>query len=278
MKPRSGGIEGRPASLLIPASIALAFLLLPLVAILGEAPWDGFLSLASSPTALEALRLSLIASVSAAAIAFVTGVPLAWLLARDVLPGTRVWRALVIVPLLLPPVVSGVALLSAFGRRGLVGSWIYEWTGFQFPFSIAGVIIAGAFVALPFLVITVESAFRSVDRDIEEAAAVDGASTQRIFRSITLPAIAPALVAGTVLAWARAIGEFGATITFAGNLEGVTQTMPLAVYQALESDRDSAIALSIMLLIVAVAILVSLRGHYLVGGSSTPKFKNSPAS
>lgn len=252
-----------PVLLFIPGLIALGFLLIPVVAIVGDAPWGSFSSIASSPTTLQALRLSLISSVSATAIAFVLGVPLAWLLARNVLPGTRFWRALVIVPLLLPPVVSGVALLSAFGRRGFIGGWIYDATGFQFPFSIAGVILAQAFVAMPFLVITVESAFRTVDREIEEAATVDGASTQRVFRSVTLPMIAPALLAGTVLAWARAIGEFGATITFAGNLEGNTQTMPLAVYSALESDRDSAIALSIMLIVVAVAILVSLRGYYL---------------
>lgn len=257
-----------PPSVVVPGSIALAFLLIPLLAIVLDAPWGNFFSIASSPTALEALRLSLIASVSAAGLAFVTGVPLAWLLARDVLPFTRMWRALVIVPLLLPPVVSGVALLSAFGRRGLVGGWIYDLTGFQFPFSMAGVILAATFVALPFLVITVEGAIRSVDRDIEEAAAVDGATTARILRSITLPSIAPALVAGTVLAWARAIGEFGATVTFAGNLEGSTQTMPLAVYTALESDRESALALSIMLLVVAVAILVSLRSYYMPGRQS----------
>jgi molybdate transport system permease protein len=261
--------ERRPLGLLIPGLIALIFLIAPLIAIISEAPWASLTKIFTSPTALEALRLSLIASVSATAIAFVTGVPLAWLLAREVLPWTRVWRALVIVPLLLPPVVAGVALLSAFGRRGLVGGWIYDLTGFQLPFSIAGVIIAEAFVAMPFLVITVESAFRNVNRDIEEAASVDGASTTRIFRSITLPLIIPALIAGTVLAWARAIGEFGATITFAGNLEGTTQTMPLAVYTALESDRDSAIALSLMLLVVAVAVLVSLRRYYLPGRKST---------
>ena len=260
--------EQRPLGLLIPAIVALAFLIAPLIAIISDAPWSSLSAIFTSPTALEALRISLIASLSATAIAFVTGVPLAWLLAKEVLPWTRVWRALVIVPLLLPPVVAGVALLSAFGRRGLIGGWIYDLTGFQLPFSIAGVIVAEAFVAMPFLVITVESAFRNVNRDIEEAASVDGASTFRIFRSITLPLIVPALIAGTVLAWARAIGEFGATITFAGNLEGSTQTMPLAVYAALESDRDSAIALSLMLLVVAVAILVSLRSHYLPGRKS----------
>ena len=209
--------------------------------------------------------MTLIASILATALSFALGVPLAWLLARDVLPLTRLWRALVIVPLLLPPVVSGVALLSAFGRRGLVGGWLYDSTGFQLPFHTAGVVVAATFVAMPFLIITVEGAFRSVDREIEEAAAVDGATSTRVLHSITLPAIAPALLAGTVLAWARAVGEFGATITFAGNLQGATQTMPLAIYTAMESDRDTAIAMSIMLLVVAVAILVSLRGYYLPG-------------
>ena len=253
----------RPAFLLIPGVVAIAFLVVPLLALLADAPWAAFPSILTSPTALEALRLSMITSVIATSVATVVGAPLAWLLARDVLPGTRVIRALVIVPLLLPPVVSGVALLSAFGRRGPVGGVIYDATGWQFPFSTAGVVLAGTFVAMPFLVITLEGAFRSQDREIEEAAAVDGATPRMIFLRITLPMVLPALLAGITMTWARAIGEFGATITFAGNLEGTTQTLPLAVYTALESDRDSAMALSIMLLVVAVAILVSLRGYYL---------------
>lgn len=253
----------RPAFLLIPGVVAIAFLVVPLLALLADAPLAAFPSILTSPTALEALRLSMITSVIATSVATVVGAPLAWLLARDVLPGTRVIRALVIVPLLLPPVVSGVALLSAFGRRGPVGGVIYDATGWQFPFSTAGVVLAGTFVAMPFLVITLEGAFRSQDREIEEAAAVDGATPRMIFLRITLPMVLPALLAGITLTWARAIGEFGATITFAGNLEGTTQTLPLAVYTALESDRDSAMALSIMLLVVAVAILVSLRGYYL---------------
>jgi molybdate transport system permease protein len=257
--------ERRPAFLLIPGFIAIGFLTLPLVALLTQAPWSAFPAIVTSPFALEALRVSLITSVTATAFAILVGVPLAWLLARNVLPATRFVRALVVVPLLLPPVVSGVALLAAFGRRGLVGAYIYDLTGFQFPFSTAGVVMASAFVAMPFLVITLEGAFRARDRELEEAAAVDGASARTIFLRITLPLVTPALLAGITLTWARAIGEFGATITFAGNLEGVTQTMPLAVYTALESDRDAAIALSIMLLVVAVAILVSLRGYYLPG-------------
>jgi molybdate transport system permease protein len=255
--------QRRPAFLLIPGFIAIGFLTLPLIALITQAPWSAFPAIVTSPFALEALRISLLTSVTATVFATVVGVPTAWLLARDALPATRVVRALVIVPLLLPPVVSGVALLSAFGRRGFLGAYIYDATGFQFPFSTAGVVLASAFVAMPFLIITLEGAFRAQSRELEEAAAVDGASARTTFFRVTLPLVTPALLAGITLTWARAIGEFGATITFAGNLEGVTQTMPLAIYTALESDRDAAIALSIMLLVVAVAILVSLRGYYL---------------
>ena len=255
----------RPAFLLIPGLVAITFLLIPLIAIIGEVPLDSFASIITSSSARAALRLSLITSVIATAFATLVGAPLAWLLSRDALPATRLIRALVIVPLLLPPVVSGVALLTAFGRRSLIGGWIYDSTGWQLPFSTAGVVVAEAFVAMPFLVITLEGAFRSQDREVEEAAAIDGANSRQIFSKITLPLVGPALLAGITLTWARAIGEFGATITFAGNLEGTTQTMPLAVYAALESDRDTAIALSVTLLVVAVAILVSLRGYYLPG-------------
>lgn len=256
----------RPAFLLIPGLVAVLFLVLPLLVLFFDAEWSAFPEILRSSVAREALRLSIITSLAATAFATLVGAPLAWLLSRDALPATRVVRALVIVPLLLPPVVSGVALLSAFGRRGFIGGWIYQQTGWQFPFSTAGVILAAAFVSMPFLVITLEGAFRAQDREVEEAAAVDGASPRVIFTKITLPLVLPALLAGITLTWARAIGEFGATITFAGNLEGVTQTMPLAVYTALDVDRDVAIALSIILIVVAVAILVSLRGYYLPRG------------
>ncbi|MFM1917688.1 MAG: hypothetical protein RJB01_1203 [Actinomycetota bacterium] len=264
-------IDRRPAFLLIPGLIALAFLLIPLLALLADAPLDSFTSILTSATAREALRLSLVTSIIATFFATIVGVPLAWLLAHEALPATRLIRALVIVPLLLPPVVSGVALLTAFGRRSLIGGWIYDATGWQFPFTTVGVVLAEAFVAMPFLIITLEGAFRSQDRDVEEAAATDGANARQIFTRITVPLVLPALLAGITLTWARAIGEFGATITFAGNLEGATQTMPLAVYTALETDRDSAIALSITLLVVAVAILVTLRGYYLPGRTNAAK-------
>ena len=258
----------RPWFLLVPGVVALAFLVVPLLALLAQAPWGSFGGILTSPEALAALRLSLVTSLLATLVALVIGVPLAWLLARDALPGVRVWRALVLVPLLLPPVVAGVALLAALGRRGLVGQWLYEGLGLQLPFSTAGVVIAEAFVAMPFLVIAVEGGFRAVDRRMEDAAATLGASTWTTFRRVTLPLAWPALVAGIVLCWARALGEFGATITFAGNFPGVTQTMPLAVYTALETDRSVAIALSIVLLAVSITVLVLLRGRYLRGGGT----------
>ncbi len=256
-------IATRPWFLVAPGLLAIAFLVVPLAALLLESPWGSFTAIVTTPTALEALRLSAVTSIAATGIAAVIGIPLAWLLAREVLPGTRVLRALVIVPLLLPPVVSGVALLAAFGRRGLVGGPLYDAFGIQFPFSTAGVVLAETFVAMPFLIITLEGAFRSLDRRYEDAAVTLGASSWTVFRRITLPLIAPSLIAGGVLCWARALGEFGATITFAGNLPGVTQTMPLAVYTALESDRDVAIALSVLLLALSVTVLIALRGHYL---------------
>ena len=247
------------------ALVALVFLAVPLVGLLVAAPWGRMPALLTSATAVEAIRLSLVTSVLAAGLCVLLGVPLAWVLARRDFPGHRVVRGLVLVPLVLPPVVGGVALLTAFGRRGIVGQYLYDWWGLQLPFSTAGVVLAEAFVALPFLVITVEGALRGLDRRFEDAARTLGAHPTRVLLRVTLPLIAPSLIAGTVLAWARALGEFGATITFAGNFPGVTQTLPLAVYSALEVDRDEAIALSVVLLAVSFAVLVSLRGR-LMGG------------
>ena len=250
------------------AAVGIAFLSIPLVGLLLTTPWARLPELLTSPIAVEALRLSLITSISATALAVIIGVPLAWVLARSRVRGRTLIRALVTLPLVLPPVVGGVALLLAFGRRGLIGQYLYDWFGVQLPFSTAGVIMAEAFVAMPFLVITVEGALRSADPRFDEAAATLGAKRWTILRRITLPLIGPALVAGAILAWARALGEFGATITFAGNLPGVTQTLPLAVYSALDTDREAAIALSLVLLIASLAVLLLLRDRYLRGGSS----------
>ena len=248
---------------MVPGVLALAFLVAPLVALLMRAPWGSFVAIISSPVARDALRLSLITATMATALATVLGVPLAWLIARSGLPGTGIARSLVLVPLLIPPVVSGVALLNAFGRRGAFGQLLYERFGFQLPFTTAGVVLAEAFVAMPFLVIAVEGGFRSLNSQYEEAAATLGASSWMTFRRVTLPMIAPALGAGMVLCRARALGEFGATITFAGNFPGVTQTMPLAVYQALETDPSVAIALSLLLIGICVVVLIALRGRFI---------------
>lgn len=254
----------RPPWPLVPlAALALAFLLLPLFALLQRAPWSSLADLLSEPVVSEALRLSLVSACAATGLSLVGGVPLAWMLARTELPGRSLVRALVILPMVLPPVVGGAALLFAFGRRGLFGGPVYDATGLLLPFSIWGVIAANTFVAMPFLVVTVEAGLRSTDRRYEDAAATLGAGRWMTFRRITLPMTAPAIVAGAVLCWARALGEFGATVTFAGNLQGRTQTMPLAVFLALESDREAAVALSLVLVAVSLAVLVPLRGRWL---------------
>jgi molybdate transport system permease protein len=236
---------------------------LPLVGLLLRAPWATLPARLTAPGVLAALRLSLVTATLATGMCLLLGVPLAWLLARTGLPGRRFVRALVTVPLVLPPVVGGVALLLVFGRRGLVGEWLDATFGFTLPFTTAGVVVAEAFVAMPFLVISVEGALRGADVRYEEAAATLGASRWTAFRRVTLPLIAPGVAAGAVLCWARALGEFGATITFAGNFPGRTQTMPLAVYLALEQDLDAAIVLSLVLLVVSVTILLVLRDRWI---------------
>jgi molybdate transport system permease protein len=252
-----------PVPLLVPAVIGLAFLLLPLIALLVRAPWRSLPDQLTSPQVWEALRLSLVCATVATAASLVVGVPLAWLLARTSFPGRGLVRALVTLPLVLPPVVGGVALLLAFGRNGVVGQWLDSWFGITLPFTTAGVVLAETFVAMPFLVISVEGTLRAADPRYEEAAATLGASRFTAFRRVTLPLIAPGIAAGAVLAWARALGEFGATITFAGNFPGRTQTMPLAVYLALQNDPAAAIALSLVLLAVSIAVLAALRDRWM---------------
>src|SRR3954447_1670903 len=252
-----------PWPLAAPAAVGALFLLAPLVGLLVRAPWSGLPAILSDAEVLTALRLSLVSATVATGVSIVLGVPLAWALARVRVRGISALRALVTLPLVLPPVVGGVALLLALGRRGLIGEHLDQWFGITLPFTTPGVIVAETFVAMPFLVIAVEGAFRGADRGLEEAAATLGASRLTVFRQITLPLISPSLVAGAVLCWARALGEFGATITFAGNFPGVTQTMPLKVYLALESDPQAAIALSLVLLAVSVLVLAALRDRWL---------------
>jgi molybdate transport system permease protein len=256
----------RGAAPAVLAAGALALVVLPLAGLLQRAPWSSIGSALRDHDGLLALRLSMECSLGALGISILLGVPLAWILARRRFPGRSLTRALVTLPMVLPPVVGGIALLYAFGKRGFAGRWLYTLTGWRLPFTVGGAILAEAFVAMPFLVVTAEAAFRSFDRRTEEAAATLGASPAYRFRRITLPAVGPALAAGAALTWARALGEFGATITFAGNFPGTTQTMPLAIYGDIESGNDGvAIALSLVLLVVSLIVLVSLRDRWLGG-------------
>jgi molybdate transport system permease protein len=251
-----------PVLLAAPAALALLFLLLPLAGLLVRAPWADAATVLTSPQARQALGLSLVTATVSMVLAIVLGVPLAWLLARPGLPGASVLRALVTVPLVLPPVVGGVALFTVLGRSGLIGRPLYTLTGFAFPFTPYAVVLAQSFVALPFLVLAVEGALRAADRRYEEAAATLGARPLTVFRRVTLPLVGPGIAAGAVLAWARALGEFGATITFAGSFPGTTRTMPLEVYLALETDPSAALLLSVLLLAVSIAVLVLLRDRW----------------
>ncbi len=251
-----------PAPVLALAIVAVLFFALPLIGLLWRAPWSSAWGYLTEDSALTALRLSLICSLWATLLSVVFGVPLAWLLARVEFPGRAVVRALCTLSMVLPPVVGGVALFFALGRRGLVGQYLDRWFDVRLPFTTAGVVVAQTFVAMPFLVITVEAALRQLDRRVEDASRTLGASSWYTFRRVTLPAIRPALVAGAVLAWARALGEFGATITFAGNFPGTTQTMPLAVYLALETNPEQAIVLALLLIAISFAVLVALRDRW----------------
>jgi molybdate transport system permease protein len=244
------------------AGVAVLFFALPLAGLLWRAPWRHAWSTLTDHDALTALRLSLISSVWATGLSVLFGVPLAWLLARVPFRGRSIVRALCTMSMVLPPVVGGVALFFALGRRGLAGQWLDRWFGIRLPFTLAGVVVAQTFVAMPFLVITVEAALRQLDLRFDDAARTLGASRWYTFRRVTLPAVRPALAAGAVLAWARALGEFGATITFAGSFPGTTQTLPLAVYLALESDPPRAIVLALLLIVVSFAVLIGLRDRW----------------
>lgn len=252
----------RPAPSLALALLGIAFLALPLLGLLLRVPWSDLPSQLSEPALGQALGLSLLCSVAAAALAGLLGLPLAHWLALGRSRG-RTWvRILVVLPMVLPPVVAGVALLLAFGRQGLIGAPLEALTGITLGFTPFAVILAEAYVALPFFVLAAESGLRSIDPRFAEAAATLGAGPARRFRTITLPLIAPALRAGLLLAWARALGEFGATITFAGNFAGETRTLPLAVYTALETSPDAAIALSVVLVAISAGVLFLLRDRW----------------
>jgi molybdate transport system permease protein len=259
---RGGRRAWPPLALAVLAGAGVALFAIPFAGLLARTPWTRLPSILAGDVIADAFRLSVVTSAATTAVSLALGVPLAWLLARVDFPGRSLVRGMVTLPLVLPPVVGGAALLFAVGRRGLVGAPLEQATGLVLPFSIWGVILANTFVAMPFLVITVEGALRNLDRRYEEAAASLGARRWSVLCRITLPMIGPSLMAGTVLCWARAFGEFGATITFAGNLQGRTQTLPLAVFVALERDRDIAVAISLVMVLISLVVLVSLRDRW----------------
>ena len=255
-----------PAVVVALAALGAAFVLLPVAGLLARAPWERVGELLTSDVAIEGARVSLIVSLGAAALSLLVGVPLGLFLGRSSFPGLTFMRALALLPLVLPPVVAGIGLLTAFGRRGLLGGPARA-IGLELPFTTTGAAIAAAFVSFPFIVLAVEAGLRSLDTRLEDAAASLGASRWYVLRRITIPLLAPQIAAGAVLAWARALGEFGATITFAGNFRGETQTMPLAVFEALQSDPGAATVLSLVLVVLSLAVLIALRGRF-VGTAS----------
>lgn len=249
-------LGGIPAWIAVIAAVGALLIVVPIVSLATRVEWPNFGALISSESSLAALSLSLRTSLASTVLCILLGVPLALVLARTSFPGKRILRALILLPLVLPPVVGGIALLAAFGRRGLLGSSL-EALGVSIAFSTVAVVLAQTFVALPFLVLSLEASLRAAGSRYEAVASTLGASPSTVFRRVTLPLVLPGLVTGAVLAFARALGEFGATLTFAGSLEGVTRTLPLEIYLQRETDPDAAVALALVLVVVAVIVMVA---------------------
>jgi molybdate transport system permease protein len=251
-----------PKPLYLLALVALGFLVLPLVGLISRVNFSTLRADLTSTDALTALRLSLVTAAAATVACVIVGLPLAIVIARSGTAAAAWLRTLVLVPLVLPPMVGGLALLSLLGRTGVVGKPLFAHYGFSLPYTTAGVVVAQAFVAMPFFVITVEGTLRTSGTGHEQIAATLGAGRWRVLTRITVPLIMPGLVAGTVLCFARALGEFGATALFAGNSPGITRTMPLAIYTAFNGvgvSQDSALALSLLLLVSATVVVGGLR-------------------
>ena len=255
---RSSPVRRAPLLIGALAAVGIAFIVTPIAALLIRAPWSDLAHELSTSGAWIALRLSIEVSLAAAALSLLFGAPIAWVLARSSIPGRSVLRAVVILPLVLPPVVGGVGLLAALGRSGVVGRWL-DAIGIQLTFTIWGAIVATTFVSIPLVILAAEAGLRSLDPRLEGAAAAMGASRSYVLRRVTIPLLRPQLAAGLVLAWARALGEFGATITFAGNLAGRTQTLPLAVFEARQQDPGAAILTSLLLVALSLIVLVAMR-------------------
>ena len=252
----------------LPAAAGLVFVVLPLIALAAKVDWSRFGALVSSPDSQAALMLSLRTATASTLLCLLLGVPLAVVLARHRGPATRLLRPLILLPLVLPPVVGGLALLYAFGRLGLLGHYL-EAAGIRVAFTTTAVVLAQTFVSLPFLVVALEGAARATGAGYDAVAATLGAGPSTVWWRVTLPLLAPGLLSGTVLAFARALGEFGATLTFAGSRQGVTRTLPLEIYLQRETDPDAAVALSMLLIVVAAVVVVGL-GSRIVTGWSRP--------
>jgi molybdate transport system permease protein len=255
---------GLPRWIYAPAALGALFVVVPLISILLTIDWPQFIPLITSESSRAALVLSLQTASASTVVCVVIGVPLAVVLARTGFPGQSVLRALVLLPLVLPPVVGGIALLYTFGRQGLLGQYL-EVFGLRIAFSTTAVVLAQSFVSLPFLVVSLEGALRSAGSRYEDIAAMLGARPTTVLRTMTLPLVLPGLISGAVLAFARSLGEFGATLTFAGSLQGVTRTLPLEIYLQRESDPDAALALSLLLIVVAGVIVVASASRRLAG-------------
>jgi molybdate transport system permease protein len=262
---RTAARTGLPVLLWIPAGVALALVVLPVVGLVTRTNLRDFPSLVTSPSALHALDLSVRTAAVSTVLCLLLGGPLAVVLARSAAPGTRLLRAIVLLPLVLPPVVGGLALLYLLGRKGFAGRALDFAFGVSVPFTTAAVVIAQTFVAMPFLVVALEGALRTAGNRYEAVAATLGARPWTVFRRVTVPLVLPAVGSGLVLSFARALGEFGATITFAGSLEGVTRTLPLEVYTLGETNVDGAVALSLLLVIVAVLVIAVARPRAVEG-------------
>lgn len=246
------------------AALGVVLVTLPFVGLFIRTPWSRVGEILTSETAVTALRLSLLVATTAAMVSFVLGSPLAWVLARGSFRGKTILRTFVVLPLVMPPVVAGVGLLAAFGRRtGIVGSWLNDWFGIQITFTTTAAVLAAAFVSFPLAVLALEAGLRALDERLEDAASTLGASPWYVLRRVTFPLMGPQIAAALVLSWARALGEFGATITFAGNLKGRTQTLPLAVFEQLQTDPEAAFAVSMLLILLAFAVILALRGRFL---------------
>ena len=255
---------GRPPLVLVlPAALAAVLLVVPLVTLVADTPWADLPDQLADPRVRDALWLTTATSLATVVACLALGTPLAWLLARVDFRGRALLRAVLAVPLVLPPVVAGVALVTALGRNGLIGSVLRDATGLTIPYTTGAVVIAHTFVSMPFYVLALEGALRASGERYDVVAATLGADRWTTFRRVTLPLAVPGLLAGSVLAWARSLGEFGATITFAGNYPGTTQTMPTLIYSALQSDPEVARTLSMILLVLSIAILAALRNRWL---------------